>query len=184
MIIPIAAYGQPILQQKAAPVTPDQEGLAELVQNMFDTMAQAGGIGLAAPQVGVSLRLFITGHQPGADKFFTQKGRYPGKVFINPEIIATGGIFASQLEGCLSLPGMEASVMRPTHIRIRYWDHLFAPHEESLSGYMARVIQHEYDHLEGVLLTDRIHKHRQKSLRPHLNAIEKGEVKVPYALKA
>lgn len=184
MILPIVAYGQPILQQKAVPVSPEHEGLPELLQHMFDTMAQARGIGLAAPQVNQPLRLFITGRQPGADKFFTQESRYPGKVFINPEILATGGTFTSQLEGCLSLPGMEASVLRPTHVRLRYQDHLFQVHEESFSGYMARVIQHEYDHLEGILLTDRIHKHRLKSLRPHLKAIEKGEVQAAYELIA
>lgn len=184
MVLPIVAYGHSILQQSASPVTEDVPNLPELIQNMFDTMANAGGIGLAAPQVNESLRLFITGHQPGADKFFTQKGRYPGKVFINPTILASGGLFGSQLEGCLSLPGMEASVMRPTHIRVKYLDHLFNTHEESFSGFMARVIQHEYDHIDGVLLIDRIHKYRLKSLRPHLNAIQQGEVEAPYAMIA
>lgn len=182
MIRPIVAYGQPILQQAAAPVSTDQEGLPELIQDMFDTMAAAGGIGLAAPQVNVGLRLFITGKPNHTDPFFDKETRYPGKVFINPEIRATGGLFSTQLEGCLSLPHMQASVLRPTHIRVRYQDHLMETHEESFSGYMARVIQHEFDHLEGVLITDRIHKHRQKSLRPHLRAIANGKVEADYAL--
>lgn len=182
MIMPIISYGHPVLTQAAAPLSDDYPDLPVLIQDMFDTMEAAGGIGLAAPQVGQSIQLFITGYPAGTDAFFKQNDRYPGRVFINPEIIATGGLMQGQTEGCLSIPGIEVSVLRPGHVRLRYQDHLFEHHEESFSGYMARVVQHEYDHLQGRLMTDRIHPHRQKSIRPFLRSIAKGKVSASYTM--
>ncbi len=175
MIRTVLIYGDAVLKQPAAEMSKDFAGLPELIQDMFDTMLHHKGIGLAAPQIGENHQLFIVAPSKQIDPFFQQNDRWPGRVFINPVILDQGGLFKSMPEGCLSIPGLEVSVKRPTHIRMQYLDHLFQPHEESFSGVLARVIQHEYDHLQGILMTDRINGFRQRSVQGHLRRLEKTE---------
>jgi peptide deformylase len=176
MIMPIVSYGNPVLKARAMEVPQGHSDLRALVEHMLQTMRAANGVGLAAPQVNHSLQLFVT------DVFNDQEGAEDGNVFINPEILSYSGLRKVEIEGCLSIPGLQVSVVRPEHIHIRYQNLQFEWLEHSYSGMPARVIQHEYDHLQGILMTDRINEDRQRSIKPFLRQIARGEVKTKYEL--
>jgi peptide deformylase len=191
MILPIIAIGDPVLKKKAADITKDYPGLSDLISNMFETMNNAKGVGLAAPQVGVSIRLFIIDASPyvvrdeedeeeDEDEEDLKNFR---KIFINAQIISQEGEEWKFNEGCLSIPSIREDVERKPDLRIRYVDENFVPHEESYSGVKARIIQHEYDHIDGILFTDRINPLRKRLLKRKLSDISKGIVDVKYKMK-
>jgi peptide deformylase len=181
MILPIVAFGNPVLKQKAQEISADYPHLNDLISNMFQTMYTANGVGLAAPQVGLSIRLFVIDATPFADEEPLLKGYK--KAFINAQIIEETGDTWSFNEGCLSIPGIREDVIRQKEILIRYQDENFNTVEEKISGILARVIQHEYDHIEGILFTDRISTLRKTLLRSKLSNITRGQVKVDYRMK-
>lgn len=148
---------------------------------MFDTMEASQGVGLAAPQVNANLRLFIMGQTEGTYAL-PQPEKWPGWVFINPDVVEMNGLLKTEVEGCLSIPGIEVSLARPMYVRLQYLDENYQKQERTFSGFVSRVVQHEYDHVDGVLMTDRMNKHRQKSLRYYLNRIAKGLVEADYEL--
>ena len=154
MKYPVTVYGDPLLRRKAESVDKDHEGLAEIIENMWETMYYSDGAGLAAPQVGLSLRIFIADASAAADEDPELKNFK--KVFINPEIIETYGDEWIMNEGCLSLPEIREDIKRPDKVKIRYLDENFESHEDVFEGYPGRIIQHEYDHLEGVLFIDHL----------------------------
>ena len=172
MILPIVAYGDPVLKKKASPIAPGELDLPELVANMFETMYAANGVGLAAPQVGLSKRLFVIDAEPMDEK--NLKGFK--KVFLNPEKVEEDGQESYYEEGCLSIPNVHEEVSRPERIRLRYQDADGNPHEETFTGLAARVIQHEYDHIEGVLFTDHLTPFKRRLLKGKLANISKGKV--------
>ncbi len=181
MKYPITVYGDPLLRKKAKEIEENHEGLAEIIENMWETMYYSDGVGLAAPQVGLSIRLFIIDASPAADED-------PGlenfkKVFINPEIIKLTGEDWIMNEGCLSLPEIREDVKRPEAVRLKYYDEHFVLHEETYTGYAARVIQHEFDHLEGVLFIDHLSPLRKKLLKTKLRNIATGKVQPHYRIK-
>lgn len=179
IIFPIIAYGDPVLKKKATSVPKDYSDLKELINNMYETMYNASGVGLAAPQIGRSIRLFIADGEPFEDE--SVKGFK--KTFINPEIIREEGEKWSFNEGCLSIPGIREDVERQSELYIAYYDEGFNYHEEKYSGLAARIIQHEYDHIEGVLFVDHISMLRKRLLRKRLSDISKGIVDVNYRMK-
>lgn len=181
MIYPIHIYGSKVLRGEAAEVAPDYLELKKLVGDMFDTMRSSNGVGLAAPQIGKPLRLFVIDLSPYADeepRFATLR-----KVFINPEICESSDEEVLLNEGCLSLPGLNEDVYRPEKIRIRYLDEDFREHDEQLDGFEARVIQHEYDHLDGTLFVDRLSPLRKTMIRNRLLSMSKGKYKASYKTK-
>jgi peptide deformylase len=181
MIYPIAAYGSPVLKKKAKEVQQDHEGLEQLVSDMFETMYASEGVGLAAPQISLSLRLFVIDATPFKDEEPSLDGFK--KVFINPEIIEETGDPWKFNEGCLSIPGIREDVSRNAVVVVNYLDENFTEHEETFTGLAARVIQHEYDHIEGVLFTDRIGPLKRQLLKGKLNDISKGNVDVNYRMR-
>ncbi len=182
MILPIYLYGQPILRKETIEITPDYPNLKELLENMFETMYNAEGVGLAAPQVGLNLRLFVIDLEPLAE----DEPKYSGfkKIFINPRIIEYKGEIVKMNEGCLSLPGLSESVEREESIRIQYLDEDFKPHDEEYSDFYARCIQHEYDHIEGKVFVDKISAIRKQLVKSKLNNLIKGKVNCHYRVKA
>lgn len=178
MQLPIYLYGQQVLRKATEVVTPEYPGLSALVSNMFETMTNADGVGLAAPQVGLSLRLFVIDLTPMAD----ENEKYTGykKVFINPEILSFSEETCSMEEGCLSVPDIHESVTRSNSIKVRYQDENFRMFEEQFDDYEARVIQHEYDHLEGKIFTDRISPIRRQLIKAKLTNIVKGKTQPRY----
>jgi peptide deformylase len=181
MILPIFAYGQPVLKKKAAPIGPDYPELATLIANMWETMYNAHGVGLAAPQVGLSIRLFVIDSVQIMDEGKEAEGLK--KVFINAEMIEETGETWAYEEGCLSIPDIRGDVERNPHIRLRYLDENFQPHEETFTDINARVIQHEYDHIDGVLFTDRLKPLKKRLVQRKLEAIRQGKVSADYRLK-
>jgi peptide deformylase len=182
MQLPIYLYGQQVLRKGTEEITPDYPGLSELVSNMYETMAQADGVGLAAPQVGLPIRLFVIDLTPlGEDDPQYKDYR---KTFINPEILTFSEETCSFEEGCLSLPDIHENVIRSSSITIRYQDEKFKLQEETFSDYPARVIQHEYDHLLGKVFTDRITNIRRQLIKSKLTAILKGKSKPSYKVKS
>ncbi len=181
MILPILAYGDPILKKKAVPIDRDHPGLEELINNMWETMYNAQGVGLAAPQVGHSIRLFIIDANPFAEDHPELKDFK--KVFINAEIIAETGKEWLFNEGCLSFPELREDINRKPTIVMRYQDENFEPHEETFSGMAARIIQHEYDHIDGILMVDRISALKRRLIRKKLTNISKGVVNPGYLMK-
>lgn len=181
MILPIVAYGDKILKKVAHDIDPNNKDLKKLIVDMFETMYQAKGVGLAAPQVGKSVRLFIvdTHSFEEDDKKFTGTK----KAFINPIIVEEHGEKWNFNEGCLSIPGIREDVSRQPDIVIEYYDEDFNLVEETYTGLNARVIQHEYDHIEGILFTDKINPLKRNLLKNKLNNIAKGNVKVDYKMK-
>ncbi|MEY1638341.1 peptide deformylase [Tenuifilum osseticum] len=178
MIRTVYVYGSPVLRKVAQNITPDYPQLDALIADMFETMEQSDGIGLAAPQIGLSIRLFVVDGTPLADDDPTLKDFR--KVFINAQITERFGEKVIYNEGCLSLPGLHEDVERESKIRIRYLDEKFVEHEEVYEGMAARIIQHEYDHLDGILFTDRVSPIRKQLLRSKLNAIAKGKYSASY----
>ena len=179
MIYPVTLYGDPVLRKKAEPITKDFQDLKGFIYNMFDTMYNSDGVGLAAPQVGQAVRLFVL------DTTTTEEDELTGikKVFINPEIIEKSGDEWLLNEGCLSLPEIREDVLRPETVKIKYFDEDLNPHEETYSGFTSRVIQHEYDHLEGILFIDYLTPLKRRILKSKLTAISKGKVQPKYRIK-
>jgi peptide deformylase len=186
MILPIVAYGDPVLRRKADLIEQTYPDLQNLIANMFETMYQANGIGLAAPQIGKSIRLFIIDGAPFGEDPGNEEEKALGtfkKVFINAQILDENGSEWKYNEGCLSIPKIREDVLRKPNIRIRYLDENFKPFEEDFSGIAARIIQHEYDHIEGKLFTDRISPMRRQLLKNKLNDITLGRVTADYKMK-
>ena len=188
MILPILAYGNPVLKKKAKNISNDFINLNEFIENMWETMNNANGVGLAAPQVGLSFRIFIVDTSPFADSESMNKDEFElvssfKKVFINPVIINETGNKWDFNEGCLSIPEVRADVKRPETILIKYFDEDFNQHQQSFNGIIARVVQHEYDHIEGVLFTDKISPLKRKLLKGKLIDISKGKIKTDYKMK-
>ncbi len=185
MILPIVAYGDSVLRKRGEDIDKDYPGLQELIDSMFETMYKASGVGLAAPQIGKPIRLFIvdtTGFVE-EDEEDDEGLREFKKVFINPEIMDEKGEEWAFNEGCLSIPDVREDVDRPEKIAIRYFDRNFAEQQEEYEGLKARVIQHEYDHIEGILFTDYLSPLRKRVLKTKLNNIAKGKVSVSYKMK-
>lgn len=181
MILPIVAYGDPVLRTRAIAVEKDEAGLQELLENMWETMYVAQGVGLAAPQLGLSKRIFVIDASPFAEDD-------PGlkdfkKAFINPLIISETGTEWVFNEGCLSFPDLREDITRKPDIRLSYMDETFHRHEENFSGLAARIIQHEYDHIEGIVMVDRISPLKRRLIRKKLNNISKGLVNPDYVMK-
>lgn len=179
------AYGDPVLRKEGEDIARDYPGLKDLVDNMFETMYAAGGVGLAAPQVGKSLRLFVIDASGFVDDDEEDEEGLKDfkKVFVNPEIVEEEGDDWPFNEGCLSIPDVREDVNRPEEITIRYYDENFNEHQETFSGLKARVIQHEYDHIEGVLFTDYLSPLRKRVLKSKLSNISKGKVSVNYKMR-
>lgn len=187
MILPIVAYGTPVLKKKGSDISPDYPAFEQLLENMWETMYEANGVGLAAPQVGIAIRLFIVDAFPFADDdelTEDEQKQLTGfkKVFINPQIEESGEEWAFN-EGCLSIPDIREDVYRQEEIQIRYWDENFKEHTEQYSGLAARVIQHEYDHIEGVLFTDKLSPLKKRLIKGKLNNIAKGNIDVDYKMR-
>ena len=180
MILPIYLYGQPVLRKETEEIENMPE-LKQFIADMFETLTQAEGCGLAAPQVGKPWRLFVIDADELAEDYPECKGFK--KVFINPEMIEESEETCSYSEGCLSLPGISENVVRPTTIKINYQDENFVEHEEEFTGFQARIIQHEYDHLEGHVFTDRISPIRKTFVRNKLTSIAKGKTVAKYKYK-
>lgn len=181
MILPIYTYGQAVLRRPTEEIDETFPNLKELIDNMFDTLANAEGVGLAAPQIGQSIRLFIVDGTELVDDYPECKDFK--KVFINPEIIEKSEKTITYSEGCLSLPGISENVTRPESIVINYFDENFEEHTDELSGFAARIAQHEYDHLDAHLFTDRISPIRKQFIKTRLNNIAKGKVGAKYRIK-
>lgn len=180
MILPIIAYGHPTLRKVARDITPDHPGLRELIDSMYETMYQSDGVGLAAPQVNQSIRLFLIDASHYADEQPELQGFK--KVFINAHIIEESGDEWPFNEGCLSIPDIREDVSRKNRIRIQYVDENFHPRDEVFEGIPARIIQHEYDHLEGILFVDKINSLRKMLLKRKLNDISTGNIDVSYKM--
>ena len=187
MILPIVAYGTPVLKKKGKDITPEYPAFEQLLVNMWETMYEANGVGLAAPQVGIAIRLFIVDASPFADDdelTEEEQEQLTGfkKVFINPQIEESGEEWAFN-EGCLSIPDVREDVYRQEEIQIRYWDENFKEHTEQYTGLVARVIQHEFDHIEGVLITDKLSPLKKRLIKGKLNNIAKGNIDVDYKMR-
>jgi peptide deformylase len=197
MILPIVVYGDPVLRKVGEEIGPDYPGLSQLITDMFDTMNNAKGVGLAAPQIGKAIRLFIVDTSPFArqdeeddedeESEFTKEELAEmanfKKVFINAKILNETGNAWKFNEGCLSIPKIREDVSRPSDIEIEYLDENFKKHKEKYSGLIARVIQHEYDHIEGKLFTDRISAIRRRLISGKLNDISSGKTTADYKIK-
>jgi len=180
MIFPIVSFGNSILRSKCIQVD-ENHPIDDILKNMYDTMYNAQGVGLAAPQIGLDLSIFIIDTTPFCDD---ENNLIPlKKEFINPEIIDYIGKDESFNEGCLSIPGLREDVIRKDQIKIRYFDKNFNEHTEKYEGINSRVIQHEYDHLMGVLFTDRVSTLKKKLLKSKLNKIKNGDIEVDYNMK-
>lgn len=187
MILPIRAYGDPVLRKKGQEITPDYPQLKELITNMFETMEGANGIGLAAPQIGLDIRLFIVDVSPlASDEDYAdivEELKDFRKVFINAKIIEETGEEWKFNEGCLSIPEVREDVKRKDTILIEYYDENFQKHTETYSDIRARVIQHEYDHIEGILFTDKLSSLKKKLVKGKLNKISNGDISVNYKMR-
>ena len=180
MIYPIAVYGHPALRKETDEIDENYEGLEKLIEDMFATMYKSDGIGLAAPQIGKTIRLMVIDADPLSEDFPELAGFK--KVFINPIIIEESGDIESIEEGCLSIPGIRENVKRHTKITIEYEDENFNLHEEVYEGFAARVLLHEYDHIEQKLFVDHVSPLRRKFLKGKLQAISKGNVQTSYRI--
>ncbi len=187
MILPIVAYGSPVLRAVAQPITPDYEGLKELIANMWETMYHSNGVGLAAPQINRSIRLFII----DSEQIFTNRDEddelYPDApgfkgTFINAQIIEVDGGQWSYNEGCLSIPKVREDVLRQRSVTLRFFDELFVEHTRTFIGLSARIILHEYDHIEGKLFIDHIKPLKRTLLKRKLEDISKGRISVDYRM--
>jgi len=188
MILPIRAYGDPVLKKMAQDIEPGHPGLKQLIADMFETMYAASGVGLAAPQIGQSIRLFIVDASPFAedeDGQPTEDAHLKDfkKVFINPYIVEEEGEEWPFEEGCLSIPNIREAVMRQPKIVLQYQDEKFKEHEETFEGFAARVIQHEHDHLDGILFTDHLTPLRRRLLQGKLRDITAGRTEAKYKMR-
>lgn len=188
MILPIVAYGNPVLKRVADEITSDYPDLSELIENMWETMYAAHGVGLAAPQIGLSIRLFVIDASLFVDEEEMDQEEIDTlkdlkKVFINPIIEEEQGELWSFNEGCLSIPDVREDVSRKEEIVVSYVDENFTPQQLKLNGLAARVVQHEYDHIQGVLFTDHLSPLKKRLIKKRLTSISKGSVSVEYRMK-
>lgn len=182
MILPIYVYGQPVLRKVAEDITPDYPELRTLIDNMFETMDKAEGVGLAAPQIGLPIRVVVVDLDVLADEHPEFKAYR--KVFINPHILEKEGEEISINEGCLSIPGVNEAVKRRNKIHVKYMDENFVEYDEYVEGYLARVMQHEFDHLEGKVFIDHLSPLRKQMIKGKLNAILNGKISCHYKVKS
>jgi len=183
MILPIYAYGQPVLKKVADDIDADYPELNTLLENMWETMYAAEGVGLAAPQIGLGIRLFLVDTFPKGEDAEEPDYAPIKKAFINAEILEEEGKEWAFEEGCLSIPDIRGDVDRKPNIRIRYMDENFVEHEETFDGVNARVIQHEYDHIEGKLFTEKLKPLKRRMVKRKLEKIKKGEIRADYKMK-
>ncbi|NRD23896.1 peptide deformylase [Winogradskyella litoriviva] len=188
MILPIVAYGDPVLKKKAINIDKDYPKLNELIDNMYETMYGAYGVGLAAPQIGLAIRMFLVDASPFAeDESLSEEEQEQlktfKKTFINAQILEEDGEEWAFNEGCLSIPDVREDVFRQPKIKIQYQDENFDTHVEEFDGLIARVIQHEYDHIEGVLFTDKLSSFKKRLLKGRLTNISKGKIKIDYKMR-
>ncbi len=195
MILPIVAYGDPVLKKEAEEITNEFPDLQKLIKDMYETMYHASGVGLAAPQIGKSIRMFVVDGSPFAEKDEDDEDEEEvpdpkavgienfKKVFINPIIEEESGEEWGFHEGCLSIPKIREEVFRKEKIQVSYYDENWNFHEEAFEGYAARIIQHEYDHIDGILFTDHLSPLKRRLLTKRLQNISKGDVKVDYKMK-
>ena len=183
MILPIVAFGSPILRNKCSNITPDFPNLDVLLKNMWETMYEASGVGLAAPQINKSINLFIIDTTPFINENNDVKEKAVKKVFINAKITAEKGEEWNFNEGCLSIPELREDITRRASITIEYVDEYFNKHIDTFDGLVARVIQHEYDHINGILFTDRLSQLRKRMIKGKLIDISNGKVKVNYKMR-
>lgn len=182
MILPIYTYGQPVLRREAEEIDSTYPDLDKLISDMYETMDKSEGIGLAAPQVGLSIRLVVINLNPLAEEMPEYKGYV--HTFINPYIEEVDDTETETMEeGCLSIPGIHESVKRPTRVHVTYLDENFQPHDEWVDGYLARVMQHEFDHLDGIVFTDHLRGLRKQLTHSKLQAIAKGRFSCNYKVK-
>ncbi len=179
MILPIYAFGDPVLKKRASEIEKNYPDLDKLIENMYETMYKSNGIGLAAPQIGLSIRLFIV----DGNQFDEEEVRDFKQVFINPVIKDEKGNPWKFNEGCLSIPGIREDVSRKEEILIHFYDENWDFHKKKYHGIAARIVQHEYDHIEGILFTDRISPLRRRLLKNKLTDISRGETDVKYKMK-
>lgn len=183
MILPIYTYGMSVLREKAQDITPDYPELGQLIKDMFETMYHSDGVGLAAPQIGKPIRLAVITLDVLKDEFPEYKNF--NRAYINPRIEEYDNENTSLMEeGCLSLPGIHEPVRRPTRIRVKYLDEEFKEHDEWVEGYLARVMQHEFDHLDGKIFTDRISPLRKQMARKKMGQLLKGNFNCGYKVKS
>ena len=187
MILPVIGYGNPILKRKSKEITGSYPDLKKLISNMYDTMYSAKGVGLAAPQIGKSIKIFIIDTSPflkiDDDEIKDYEVSSVKQTFINPTILDETGEFWSFEEGCLSIPHIREEVKRKSFIKIEYYDENFNYRKDDFSGVVARVIQHEYDHIQGILFTDKLTSFKKRLLKSKLNNIEKGDVDIDYLME-
>lgn len=188
MILPIVAYGNPVLKRVADEITSDYPNLSELIENMWETMYAAHGVGLAAPQIGLSIRLFVIDASLFVDEEEMDQEEIDTlkdlkKVFINPIIEEEQGELWSFNEGCLSIPEVREDVSRKEEIVVSYVDENFTPQQLKLKGLAARVVQHEYDHVQGVLFTDHLSPLKKRLIKKRLTSISRGSISVEYRMK-
>lgn len=183
MVLPIYIYGQPVLRKVAEDIPADYDGLKQFIADMWETLAASEGIGLAAPQVGRSVRVVIIDLDPISEDFPEYKGFK--QVFINAHIVETDDTNTdTSEEGCLSLPAIHEKVTRPTRIHVQWLDEQMQPHDEWVDGYLARVMQHEFDHLEGHMFIDHISALRKQLIKNKLKALTQGRYRCGYKTKA
>ncbi|MCC5921594.1 MAG: peptide deformylase [Cyclobacteriaceae bacterium] len=178
MIYPIVVYGHPVLKKKAEDIKQGELDVKQLAEDMYETMHHASGIGLAAPQIGKGIRMFVVDGSATEDEEIENFKQ----VFINPEILEEDGEPFIMEEGCLSIPNIRAEVERESRIKIRFFDENWKEHEEEYTGMRARVVQHEYDHIEGILFTDHLSSIKKRLLKSKLTAMSKGKAKADYAI--
>ena len=188
MILPIIAYGDPVLKKKAKPITKDYPKLDELLENMTETMYNAHGVGLAAPQIGLPIRIFMLDTTPFAedDELTTEEQEELNglkKIMINATILEETGEEWAFTEGCLSIPDIREDVFRKDTIKIHYFDENFKEYNETYTGLAARVIQHEYDHIEGILFTDKLSSLKKRLIKGKLSNISKGKTNADYRMR-
>jgi len=188
MILPIVAYGDPVLRKKATVISSDYPNLKELIADMHETMYNAYGVGLAAPQIGLPIRLFLVDTSPFAeDEALSEEEQKQLKdfkcTFINAKILEEEGDEWAFNEGCLSIPNIREDVFRQPKIKIQYQDEEFNEHVKEFDGLVARVIQHEYDHIEGILFTDKISSFKKRLIKGKLQNISKGNIDIDYKMK-
>lgn len=188
MILPIVAYGDPVLRKETEEITKDYPNLDKVLENMFETMYEARGIGLAAPQVNLPIRLFIVDSSPFGDDEDLSKEEQNfvsnfKRVFINAKILEESGDEWAFNEGCLSIPDVREDVFRQPNIVLEYHDENFKKYKETFSGMVARIIQHEYDHIEGILFTDKLSPLKKRLIKSRLANISKGNVSIEYRMK-
>lgn len=188
MILPIVAYGDAVLRKKAEEISEDYPKLSELIVNMYETMYDAYGVGLAAPQIGLPIRLFVIDTKSFSEDDELSETEQKQLVsfkrtFINAKILEESGDEWAFNEGCLSIPDVREDVFRKPKVKIQYQDEQFKTHVEEFDGLIARVIQHEYDHIEGILFTDKLSALKKRLIKSRLNNISKGNIRVDYKMR-